>query len=309
MQRILYIVLTVLALPCLLQAQQLPYATAFEDNGFIWNPGMTAHWNYLEVGANYRQQWFGFDGAPNTAIARIQFPFVDYNMGIGGAVIHDVAGPLEYNSLIVSYAYRLRVGDEGQLSIGAMGNFGQYRIDATNVEARDQADQLILLGESSKIIGNAGVGLFYSSESEYNYNYPHFYAGLAVHQLVPSKLIFDESNSLANFKRELHGNLVAGGKFTPGVLTIDPSVWINYASKNITLVTVNVRVEMEEVFWSGVSFSSDSTVGLQAGGIIGGVGDGFLRLGVMGTFNLTSNLSQYQGFGYEFFVGYRFEID
>jgi type IX secretion system PorP/SprF family membrane protein len=300
-----------LVAPLLLQAQQLPYTTAFDDNAFVWNPGMTAHWNYMEVGANYRQQWFGFDGAPRTALARFQFPFVNNNMAVGAAIVHDVAGPLTYNNVMLTYAYRIPVGDEGQLSAGIMGSFNQYRLDGTELEARDQADQLLFNGESSKIQPNAGIGLFYSSLSEYDYNFPHFYAGFAVHQLIPSELVFDELSNLANFQRALHANAVIGGKFAPGsgYFLIDPSLWINYSAPGIYLVTANLKVELEEVFFSGVTIASDSTVGVQAGGIIGGLGDGFLRIGILGTFNLSSSLSTYQGLGYEFFVGYRFEID
>ncbi|MEN0002602.1 MAG: PorP/SprF family type IX secretion system membrane protein [Bacteroidota bacterium] len=292
-----------------LSAQQLPYSSAFYDNGFAWNPGMTAHWNYLEVGANYRQQWFGFEGAPRTALARFQFPFVNLNMAAGAVLMHDVTGPLTHTSAMLTYAYRLRVGDDAQLSLGISGTMGQFRIDPTNVKAKDPGDQLILNGEDTDFQFNAGVGLFFTSTADYRDDYSHFYAGIAAQQLLPNELKFDGASDLANFQRELHGNAVIGYRNISDYsdLIVDPSVWVNFVG-DVFLVTANLKFELQRVFWLGAVAASDGTMGVQ-GGFIKELGDGLLRIGMMGNFNLNSDLGSDQGFGYEFLVGYQFEVD
>ena len=42
----------------------------------LWRtPAMTSRFDFLEIGATYRQQWLGFADAPRTATLNMQFPF------------------------------------------------------------------------------------------------------------------------------------------------------------------------------------------------------------------------------------------
>ena len=52
-------------------AQQLPLRTNWQFNYFQENPAFAGFSDCLELKAGYRQQWAGFDGAPQTAFANL----------------------------------------------------------------------------------------------------------------------------------------------------------------------------------------------------------------------------------------------
>lgn len=298
--------------PIALFAQQLPYASSFSETNFIWNPALTATAEYWEVAATYRQQWSGFNDAPRTATASVQYPFLDRNMSIGASIMHDETLPLKFNAISFSYAYKLQLGifNEDQLSIGLMGTMSEYEVDSRSIIVNDAADFLLPSDEASKIIPNAGAGIFYRTYAYSDFDRNYVYGGVGVNQLFGSNLNFDTDGNPTNLKRELHGNAILGARFINDILALEPTVWLNYASKNLYNVNLGVKVERYESFWAGLSFSSDQTATLQAGVILknGLLKDGLLRIGTLATYN-RGTVGQYQGLGYEFYIAYRFEQD
>ena len=55
------------------QAQQLPLRSNWQFNYFQENPAFAGFTDCLELKAGFRQQWAGFDGAPQTAFANVQY--------------------------------------------------------------------------------------------------------------------------------------------------------------------------------------------------------------------------------------------
>ena len=306
-----YILLLLLSFPILLQAQQLPDRTVFAENSFLWNPAMTAVWDYWELGASYRQQWLGFEDAPTTAALNIQYPFLDYNGSLGGYFVHDVVKPLKYSTFALTYAYKIKLGIKkyDQLSIGVMANLSQYLLDGLDVVVNDEDDVLIPAGESSKFSFNAGVGLFYTTYAKDDFDENMFFAGLAANQIVPNKLVFDEFGGVTNLKREIHANAIVGSRFIYDKIFLEPSVWVNYSAPDIFDVSLNVKMEKYEAFWAGLSYSTSHTIALQLGLIVikGFTKDGALRIGTMASYNIGS-FGKFRGVGYEAYVAYRFEL-
>lgn len=299
--------LFLLALYGQVAAQQMPYRTnLFTDASFIWNPAMTAAEEYMEASANYRRQWLGFENAPRTATAAIQYPFVRANMSLGGYVLHDEIGPLTYTSGSIAYSYKIRPGlvEGDQLAIGLMASLGQYRFDGSQSIALNPNDALLLSGRTSQMQPNLGAGIYYISAP---YGENGFFLGLAAHQLLASDLVFEEDGRSPNLQRVLHGNALLGVRFYAGSGFVELALWAQYAEENVLHAAFNLRYELEEVFWAGLSYYSGSTAGVQAGLIIGSgfLQDGLLRVGFQGTYNI-GQLGEYQGPGLECYLAYRF---
>ena len=110
MKRILICIIVCLSFIATTEGQQLSYPSYHNISHFMWNPAMTAPWDYLQAGAMYRQQWLAFDQAPSTAIAALQVPFPNLNMSVGVGLMHDQLVALNQNSVTVSYAYHLPLG-------------------------------------------------------------------------------------------------------------------------------------------------------------------------------------------------------
>ena len=59
-----------------LKAQQLPLYSQYLMNGFMINPAMAGYDGYTAFNLTYRQQWLGFQGAPENLFGFLPDPFV-----------------------------------------------------------------------------------------------------------------------------------------------------------------------------------------------------------------------------------------
>lgn len=309
-----YILPFILFLPIFTFAQQLPDRSAFSEMAFVWNPAMTATYNYWDVSANYRQQWLGFDNAPRTAVIAAQYPFEKESMSVGGYFMHDRIQPLTTSTLALTYAYKFRlgIGDNDRAVLGAAVNASQYFVDALEIVVNDPDDNLVPLGESSDMNFNASIGFFYTSYAgtrRRNYDTENaFFFGAAVNQVFPADLVIAEGSQFANWQRAIHGNALIGARLVNDRFFIEPSAWVNYSTQNNINANFNIKMEMRESFWTALTYSTNQTIALQVGVItVGGFSKGdFFRIGALGSYNI-GDFGKYRGVGFEFNVAYRFE--
>ena len=295
------------AFQCLAQ-QQIERST-YDANAFIWNPAMTSINEYWEVGANYKQQWAGFEDAPRSITASMQYPFQDQNMSVGMYVLNDQTHPLVYNAVGFTYNYqiKLNLAKEDYLSIGVLGSYGEYRIDMKDIVTSDGQDPLTPIDGASMIIPNVGAGLFYTTNKN-KFSTNTVYVGISGTQLFSSDLIFEGLDQDINLARVPHANAIVGATILiERDLYFEPSIWANYASENIFELNVGARIEQENIFWAGTNYTTSQSLSVQGGVILtdGFFKDGQLRIGGLATYNL-GRLGSSLGVGYEFYLAYRF---
>lgn len=309
MKNKIYIFLIWSCLPLALAAQQLPDRSPFGETSFVWNPAMTAIWDYWELGATFRQQWVGFNDAPQSTTVSIQYPFNKYNNSLGGYFMHDAVRPIQSNVFALTYAYKLepqwKRGD--QLSLGLLVNVTHVFVDGLDVVVNDPDDDLLPSGENNKVSPNAGVGIFYTTNARRPFEKNSVYAGLAINQLVPINLAFTLSNSDANLKRVIHANALFGTRIIKDQIMIEPGIWVNYSAANILNANLSLLIEKQDAFWAGLSFNTNQTLSVQLGTIFnkGLAKDGAIRAGVLGSYNI-GTFGPARGLGYECYVAYRF---
>ena len=290
-----------------INAQQIAERSFFTNNSYQWNPAMTGIYDFTEITLNYRQQWVGFNDAPLTATIGAQVPLYKRNMAFGAFLVTDRVGALRSNSVNLNYAYKLNFrGSDAQLSLGFMGTLTEFHIDAAGIEVNDIDDVLLPDNGASKIIPNAGVGVFYTTNGSDDFEDTYYYGGIAVNQLYTGDVTF--STNPANYERAIHGNALLGARFVAVESYFEPSVWVNYAERNVTNVNLGLKFEQYNTFWLGASVATSLRFTLQGGVILDQdfLGGGVLRVGAQGNYNI-GGLGTHQGLGYEFFTAYRFE--
>ncbi|PHN07412.1 PorP/SprF family type IX secretion system membrane protein [Flavilitoribacter nigricans] len=295
-----------------LSGQQLSQRSPFSENSFIWNPAMTAPWDYWEMGVNYRQEWLGFQDAPRTATLQVQYPFERENMSLGGYFVHDNASPVTMNSASFAYAYRMQLDRRRggrQLSLGLNATLSHIYVNALEIVTNDPDDAVLPAGENNKISPNLGFGVFYTSYSKDEFERTFFFGGLAINQVLPLSVILDDFGGSSNLMRALHGNVILGTRIVNGDIYIQPSAWVNYSAPNIVEANLNFKLEQQEAFWAGLNYSTTQTIGLQAGVILNNdfTRDGTMRIGTAGTFNV-GQFGKFRGMGFEFYLAYQFEM-
>ena len=186
------IILIIALFPLTGSTQQLANWSSFYENGFIWNPALTARYDTWEVSATHRQEWTGFEDAPTLSMLAVQFPFAQpitrVTIGLNAEI--DQVGPYRKEGGSLSYAYRFRPQIAGkkfdELRIGMSGQFHRYSLKSTTLVPFDglEAD---LADQSLSNQFNASCGIYYSSHDDNDFQNVYF-GGLSINQIIPSKI-------------------------------------------------------------------------------------------------------------------------
>jgi len=288
-------------------AQQLPETTPIQDIHHVWNPAFLTSTTEMEISAFYRKKWVGFDNAPNTAFITAQYPFVDMNMSAGASIISDRTGPVSKLGLQLSYAYKLKeiFKRDDVVSLGLQGYFYQYKFDPSKEVAFSIDDPLLQTGSQTAFNPSVGFGFAYQSYVEEFDGENIFYAGASIMQFLQSDLVLTSGSA----PRARHYFMNVGGKFFSYNYYIEPSFQVNYSNPEIIDIILGAKFEMEETFWAGVNYSSISDLSINGGVILNDVGNrySYLKIGAIAGINSGSTFSA--GPGFEFYVGYVFDVD
>ena len=309
MQKIIYTLVLFLGFTGL-YGQQLPLRTSFTANSFIWNPAMTAPESYWEMNVTHRREWTGFEDAPTTTLAAVQYPVWKHHLSVGGYFMNDKINPIVANSLGGTFAYKLELGRQRNiLSLGILAVINHFFVDGNDIQVLDDGDTAIPAAENTAFAPNVGFGIYYTTNPIAYQRKNLFFFGVAANQLIPSSLTFDNENltgSTADLKRSIHGNAMIGGRIYGKNFIFEPSLWVNYSAANLFNVHLNAKMEKSGGFWVAFDLASNQTLAFQIGTVYnkGLIKDGAIRMGIQAALNLGS-LASVTGLGYEFYLGYR----
>jgi type IX secretion system PorP/SprF family membrane protein len=119
-------------------AQNNSLYTNYYVNPYLYNPAEAAT-SYSTLQVNYRQQWMGFHGAPQTTTASFSTLLDGSRAGIGFKASCFARGILKTTDLLFSYSYAIPFSFSNHLYLGLSGGFISHNIDLTNVDTSDPA--------------------------------------------------------------------------------------------------------------------------------------------------------------------------
>ena len=314
------VVLSFLCYSTMSQAQQTASWSSFYENGFIWNPALTARWNAWELSATLRQEWSGFQDAPEYGTVGFQYPFIRNKIKttIGAYAETDKVGPYESVGLGGTYTYKLYTGlfgiRDGVLTLGLGAKINQFRFNALNLVSYDGIESDFTIPEDGYKYyrPNVSFGVFYNSVSDFYSHFPHFYFGASITNALPYG---SEIPPYGSWQSVPHVHLHGGMRLKKSKRSdsyVEPSVMVSYAYTKVINVMANVRYEKEQKYWAAIGGVSNGEVFAQAGLIFNDqsvlgwlVNDGLLRIGTKVDYSLGS-IGQFAGMGYEAYVAYMF---
>ena len=118
-------------------AQQIPISTIFVENPFAFNPAVAGTSNGFKVRMYNRMQWVGFGDGPVTTQLSYFGPHQVRNIGYGGNLNYDKAGPVSVLKLNGAFAYNFAIDYDIRISLGLNLGLIQYRVDGTQFEVFD----------------------------------------------------------------------------------------------------------------------------------------------------------------------------
>ena len=239
-------------------AQQEFIITHYMFNGLALNPAYAGVHDGISASFLYRNQWVGFEGAPNTQLASIHSPISGRPISLGAMLFRDQLGlSTEYGGYF-SYAYRIPVGRDLQLSMGLQFSTHSYAVEFSQAEngVFDVGDNL---ADISEFKWNFGSGLLLHSD--------RLFLGVSVPQILNKKV--DVNDPDGNFSRLIrHYYLYTGYAFSVNRdLVLKPNVLFKSVQNTPLQIDLNMNALIKNVLWLGVSYRSldsiDGIIGFQ----------------------------------------------
>lgn len=308
-------------------AQQLPQFSQYMNNPYVINPAASSLTHDIDLALGFRQQWAGFDGAPQTyyvggtinlgkqpaasgklysiPISHPELlkskPSVRYGKHVvGGLVARDEYGVFQRSSVMGSYSYHHPIGDEywvaGGLSLGWYG----FSFDRNNIVLENDFDNtyndFIANGSNSNIFDiNAGVYV-YSDRA---------FAGYSVYQLGRNEINLGNEQSplnLSEARLEMHHYVNAGYRITVGEkIDLTPSFMMKFRPPAPLSVDINLMAEWDRRFRLGVSYRNQDAVSI----ILGTNLTDFMRLAYAYDY-VTSDINDLSSGSHEVVLGFQF---
>jgi type IX secretion system PorP/SprF family membrane protein len=292
MKRLIYIV-ALLYIGLGAMAQQSPHYTQYMFNDFVINPAIAGVFDYYQIRTNHRFQWAGITDPPLTNSLSIYGPHAKLPMGFGGYIYNDATGPTSRTGITGSYAYNVEINKDIRISGGLSMGLQQYKLDGTQLTAKDLTDLKIQPVVFSTYIPDASIG-FYAYADEW-------YAGLSIAQLFNNNLkIFEEKSGLNKLKS--HFYLTGGYKYKiDRDFTVEPSVIIKGTAPKVFQFDISSRVIYQEMVWGGLSYRLKDAISV----LVGYIHDEKFYFGYAYDIGV-SDLRKYNSGTHEIMIGYRF---
>ncbi len=228
--------------------QQLPQFTNYMQNDYLINTAAAGKNDYYEISALNRYQWVGIQDAPRTFTVTVAGPNKKRNMGFGGQVFTDIAGPTRRIGGRASYAYHMKLGQKIKLSFSAYLGLLQYGIDASKVRlGTTDIPDVISTNYQRSLVPDIG-------SSAYLYQQNKFYFGVSFPQMFKANLKFEKripTNSSLSTLVAAHG----GYTFDIGNnMGIEPSFLMKYEAGAPINLNLGFRAIYDKQHWLGFMY-------------------------------------------------------
>ncbi len=223
------------------RAQQQFMLTQYMFNGLAMNPAYAGIHDGVSTSFLSRYQWVDIQGAPKTQLFSIHSPLKFHPISLGAVFYRDVIGVKKENSSYLSYAYRVGITKEIQLSFGIQANIHQINQEFLLGAADDPNDPQLI--DDSAVKFNAGSGLLLHSNL--------FYVGISVPQMLKNKYGSQE----LNLGRLVQHMYITGGyvfKLREDII-LKPNVLIKAVANAPTQIDLNANVLLKNLLWVGVN--------------------------------------------------------
>lgn len=277
------------------KAQQDPMYTQYMFNQQTINPAYAGTWESLSFMVLGRQQWAGFDGAPQTYTFSMQAPLKNERVALGLNLISDKVGQEKRFYMFGDYSYLLPINDNLRLRLGLKGGFTNYSNNLNDYDINDPTDPSFQGVIDKKFVPNFGIGGFLYSRRGY--------IGFSVPKILNHD--FELENETASLSGEFRHYFLSAGlvfnlgeslKFKPTMLTK-----ASFTSESGSPVEIDLTANflIKERFWLGAMYRTGDSFGFIAQWII----DKKLRIGYAYDYTITP-LQNFNNGTHEIMVSY-----
>jgi type IX secretion system PorP/SprF family membrane protein len=218
------------------------------------NPAYAGTRGSLSMLGDYRNQWIGLDGAPETLNFSVHSPIGVQGVGLGLGFTSDKIGPSVESIVTADFSYTVNVSEGTQLSFGLKGGFSFLDIDPTKLVIYDPNDYD--LSENNYRSPIIGAGLYLHSEN--------WYLGLSSPNFLETDHYDDVQVSTATEKTHVY--FIAGYVFTLNPnLKLKPTLLAKAVSGAPLAIDVSANALLYDRVTLGLAYRFDAAVSALAG--------------------------------------------
>jgi type IX secretion system PorP/SprF family membrane protein len=291
-------------------AQQDPQFSQYMFNKLFMNPAYAGMRKAFCVSAIYRNQWNGFDGAPNTGVFSADLALPDRTTtgsGVGLNVMYDKLGFENNLSFRGNYSFHIRFDNDRRLGIGVevggyskrIGPTGNQQWVATSNWQNDGTIPPLL----KKTVMDMGLGLWYQDKKMwFGISSTHLDAAAIDNGTPQHKIIYQMAR---------HYFVTGGITFFETPDWKFKSSFLVKTDATITSFDLNATAVYNNRFWVGASWRAKDAVCPMAGFMIplsSANDDIGLKVGFAYDYT-TSQLKNYSNGSLEVFLNYCLPVD
>lgn len=236
------------------EAQQQVQFSQYVFNMLNLNPGYAGYRGGTNFNVIHRRQWTGFDGAPVTTGAAVDWltNVKEERLAVSGTFMMDKMGAQKTITGGVGITYRIPLDEDGakRLCFGINGGILQYQLDGSVLEYVDDNDERVPVGKPSHIEPDASFGVLYYT--------PRYYVTASVNNLLQAtgmQAYNYNDQFFTSIVREPHMYLGAGAVFNLSEhLKLKPSFLWKEDFNGPSNIDVNAFLLIHEIVWIGASY-------------------------------------------------------
>ena len=236
---------------CFLSAQHESQFTQFYYNKMHLNPGYAGTRGLSSVTALYRNQWLGFEGAPESKVITFDTPIANGRAGLGVNLSQHTVGVFNNFYGALAYNYNIPIQEEVNLRLGLQGVIRYFTVDFSDptILIRQSGDGSIIENmEPSQTTGDVGVGIYLDVKD--------FYVGISVPHLLQNEITFNEDPMITEIATELPHFYGMAGALIPfsKKFALRPSVLLKYVDNAPIDLDINLSGVFNSVFIAGIAY-------------------------------------------------------
>ena len=284
-----------------LNAQQLPHMSFHMFNQQMFNPAYVGSNGSVGFQLAGRQQWTGYDGAPNTYVIGVDAPLGRRSskpkLALGLMAYQDQIGITTKNHIQAQLAYRIFF-DNSALSFGVQVGVDRFEDRYSDLAVTDPNDPLVAQGNvTSDFHPNTGFGIYYYSKT--------FYLGASATQIIENSI-----EELASYDVTRHAH-VQGGLLLDiaSKVKLRPSfmVRLNASDENTNNSPFNAELNLSAIYDDRVMLGFGHRINEAVIGMIKYQFDNGLYLGYAYDF-ITNAVGRNANASHEVLLGYRYDL-
>ena len=296
MKKIIIQFITLLTATVMWSQQEVQY-TQYMYNMSVINPAYTTGTvGVYNLGALYRTQWVGVNGAPTSTNLFAHVP-INNQVEVGLTYVNDNIGNIvKENNIFADFAYKLNLEEYGNLSFGVKAGASFFNADFTglNLESGGSATDPNFSENINQSNFNFGAGIYYNTDK--------YYIGFSVPYMLKSDYAINENGTYQNIQKP-HFYLTGGYVFDVNEdFKLKPSFMAKAVNGAPIALDLSANVLYQNRIELGFGYRlNDAVIGMINFGITPE-----LRIGYAYDYTI-SNLDAFSSGSHEFFLLYNLD--